>query len=70
MKKLLCILLTLSLALMMVPARPVTVMQPAMRPAIAQATATDTQLFAPAMSASYVVRRATFVVSLRMSPAV
>ena len=42
----------LTMALMSVPARPVTVMQPAMRPAMAQATATETQLRAPAMRAS------------------
>ena len=42
----------LMIAAMMVEARPVMVMQPAMQPAIAQAAATEMQLLPPAASAS------------------
>ncbi len=54
--------------MMMVEARPVTVMQPAIMPAIAHATATAMQFFAPAENESIAANRATFSVSASTVP--
>ena len=57
-----------TMTLMMVEARPVTVMQPAMTPAIAQATATGMVLLAPAANASATVSSAILTVSASTEP--
>ena len=54
---------TPTMALIRIEARPVTVMQPAIRPAMAQATATETALLAPACRASKAVASENLVVS-------
>ena len=51
-----------TMPLMSTEARPVSVMQPAIRPAMAQATPTDTALLAPAWKASKACFKANTVV--------
>ena len=51
----------MTMTLMSVEARPVMVMQPAIMPAIAQATATEMEFFAPAAKASQQVHSAVLV---------
>ena len=57
-----------TIALMSMEARPVTVMQPAIMPASAHATATAMELRAPAAKASAAVHRAVLQVSSKTLP--